>query len=143
MNVFNFIGNKIDRYCNETFVSLSRTDITLLAAMCKYCRSQVVKKGFFNHVYAYYIPEYEEDLEIAKQIFEKNGIHMTEHVSHILTYEGEKVLRMDYSKVLNKEHIRKELQKISKKYNSLYAVGVGQERMKLQKQIQDLRQKQK
>ena len=76
--------------------TLNDEDITLLAFMCSFCAPDVTKKGVWSKHYAYYIPTKAEYLDIAKDLFEKNGIDVQLHYSFIMSKHGQDVLRMRY-----------------------------------------------
>ena len=75
---------------------LSDEDITLLAFMCSFCAPDVTKHGICSKHYAYYATTSIYDLDIAKYLFERNGIKMQVHHSHIRSSKGQDVLRMRY-----------------------------------------------
>ena len=80
----------------EERVDFSREDIDLLAFMCSFCSPYVTKKGICLAHYAYYIPHKDNDLYLAQDLFEKNGIKMQVHYSFIRSRHGQDVLRMKY-----------------------------------------------
>jgi hypothetical protein len=88
------------KFFNKQTVSKQTTfneeDIALLAFMCYFCAPDVTKKGFCLKHYAYYIPDKDKDLDIAKDLFETNGVNMQIHYSFIKGRHGQYVLRMRY-----------------------------------------------
>ena len=92
-------------------------DIALLAFMCKLCKPQIVKpwlKIFFQR-YAYYVPRNNDDLDLAKHLFERNGVNVSVYFSHIMGGAGQNVLRLNYGKSKNYEHDKDFFEKIREK----------------------------
>lgn len=122
------VWNKVANVC-----SLSESDIDLLAFMCRLCEPKITKDGFLTRHYAYYVPQDEEDLEIAKDIFAANGIPVREHLSGILYgMAKQKVLRVDYGDVANKDKLKQEMKRIEKR------CGVLMYKEENKKKIEDL-----
>lgn len=124
-------------------VFIPEQDVAILAMMCDYCNPKIRKPGLIDSYYAYYVPQYPEDIDIVKSIFERNGIHMEKHLSHVFGKDVCTVLRVKLNRVWNKNVIRNEMKKIEQKHSVLYFYAKQQEKTRLQKQIVDLRQKQK
>lgn len=124
-------------------VSIPDQDVALLAMMCDYCNSVVKKRGLINRYYGYYVPQHDEDIDVIKSIFERNGIHMETHLSHIFGAHAQLVLRVSYDFVWNGNKIKQEMEKIEREYNDLYLFKDSEKKANLQKQVMISRQKQK
>ena len=121
-------------------------DVALLGVMCRMCVPVVNKRHILVHpldLYAYYVPQLASDIDIAKEIFERNGIQMQIHYSHIVGREGQEVLRVNYAFATDKNKLVTEMNKIEQKYISLYTPGAKEEKAKLWQQVIELRQKQR
>ena len=121
-------------------------DVALLGVMCRMCSPVIRKKHIFFHIfdwYAYYVPQLESDIDIARDIFARNGINMDIHFSHITGSEGQEVLCINYAWCNDKNKLVHEMAKIEKKYISLYTPEAKEEKAKLWKQVIELRQRQK
>ena len=81
---------------SEEKVDFSKEDVALLASMCSFCSPYVIKRTICVTHYAYYIPHRDNDLDLAKDLFERNGIRMQVHYSFIKSRQGQYVLRMKY-----------------------------------------------
>jgi len=123
--------------------TISDKELVLLATMCQKCDPKVVKKSIITRCYAYYVPQHESFLESAKEIFIRNGIPMQEHWSNIMEDYEQKVLRTDYSNVKNPDILKQEMKRIKAKLDSMYETGKWLEKQELQKQIQELKEKQR
>lgn len=137
------ISKKLERPIFSNVQTIPEEDVALLAMMCRMCRPVKVKKYLLTHVYAYYVPQSESDIDVAQEIFERNGIRMDVHFSHIIDNVGQNVLRADYMLCADKNKLLQELKKIEQKYYSLYASNKKDEKVKLLQQISDLKTKQK
>lgn len=120
----------------EQSKSFNQEDIALLAFMAVMCAPDIVV-GFFKRHYAYYVPRYNCDLEIAKSIFEKNGVKVRVHFSHIYTSKGQDVLRLNYKCSKNYNYDRMFFKKISKEHGRLIPV---EEDDRLGQKVAELRQ---
>lgn len=119
-------------------------DVALLAVMCRECMPVIVKRRILiTSVYAYYIPQIESDIDIAKDLFAKHGITMEKHFSHIIDHDGQEVLRANYMFCTDNDLMVKNMQNIHDKYISLYTPGKKEEKAKLLQQVMELRQNQK
>ena len=98
---------------------MSGEDIVLLAAMCKLCRPKIVKGRFITREYAYFVPE-DKCIDIAKDLFAKNGIDMQIYFSYILGGAGRNVLRMNYKDSKNYNRDRDIFEKIRDKRIELF-----------------------
>lgn len=127
MKFLNFIEDKIKKYFDNPGITISEQDVDKLASMCEKCRSTVIKRGFLlNQKYAYYIPDNESNLTVAKEIFERNGIPMDVHFSYI-TGVGQNVLRINYRFFPDKENLRKEMKKIRQRSYLMQAKEIKQQ----------------
>ena len=119
-------------------------DVALLAAMCRECAPVVIRrKSLRTFVYAYYIPQDESDIAIAKNLFAKHGITMEIHFSHIIDYEGQNVLRTNYMFCTDNDLLVKNMQNIREKYVSLYMPQAKEEKLKIMRKVEELKQNQK
>ncbi len=140
------IKSRLEKPVFSHVQTISDSDVALLAVMCRMCSPVVTKKHIFFHIfdlYAYYVPQLESDINIAKDIFEKNGIMMNFHYSHIISREGQEVLRVNYATCSDKNKLVCEMTKIEQKYVSLYTPDSKEEKAKLWEQVIKLRQNQK
>jgi len=104
--------------------TISDADIEKLSVMCQLCEPKISKKeGFSEKCYAYYVPQYEKDLEEMKAIFVKCGIPVHEHLSGILGSYKQKVLRVDYKEVKNQDKLKHEMRRIKERMFALFASG--------------------
>lgn len=127
---------------DTTFKAMSEQDVALLAFMCRYCKPLIIKKELFRNVcYGYYVPCKEEDINIAQEIFVKNGINMVVHNSAILGENKQKVLRINYENVSDKVAFRKEMDRIKQKNHSLYLTDTKGEFAQLEKRFSELKQR--
>lgn len=110
-------------------------DIALLALMCNRCRIITFRKIFLKTKYFYYVPQSESYLDIAKNIFKKNGINMEEHFSHIIDYEGKNVLRINYTNCINNHNLYINMSNIHSKYAALFEKNAHSERQLLLNKI--------
>ena len=124
-------------------VSIPDQDVAILAMMCNYCRADVRKHGLIDRHYGYYVPLYDEDLDIAKSIFARNGVYMEKHLSNILGRSAQTVLRVNYDFLLNKNNVRQEVEKVERKFKALYLSRDNEEKVQLNGHILHLRQNQK
>ncbi len=120
MDLFKFLKSRNN--CSEV-ASVSDADIETLAVMCRHCEPKFSKKGFITRNYAYYVPQYEEDLEMAKNIFVKNGIPAKEYMSNIMGSRKEKVLRIDYRDVKSEDKLKHEMKRVKENMFSLFRSG--------------------
>ena len=125
MNFFKFLKS---RNSGAEIGSLSDSDIETLTVMCRHCEPMFSKKGFIKRHYAYYVPQYEEDLEVVKNIFLKNGIPAQEYMSNIMGPVKQKVLRIDYRDVKNKDKLKNEMKHIKENMFSWVVSGKWLER---------------
>lgn len=133
-----FLNNSVD-------FKMSKEDIGLLAQMCSGCY-MFVSKGIFSGKYAYYIPNNESDLTLAKEIFNRNNIDMQVHKSRIRNDLGEYVLRVKYNNGLNDVFIKDTMSSIYQKHIDLYSIcntKMKEERQMLRQKILELKQMQK
>ena len=108
------------------------------------CAPEITKNGVFGRsFYAYYATQQESDIQIAQEIFLRNGINMSVHNSYIFGLDKEPVLRVNYALCDNDYKLNQEMRKIEQKYYSLYTPGFKSEKAKLYQQLLELRQKQK
>jgi len=116
-------------------------DIAILAFMCVFCKKDVIKKGLFPVHYAYYIPDQEQDLDVAKMLFEQNGINVRAHYSHIRLGRGQYALRMRYwcNKDYDKE--RNFFNDIIEKRKNLFCNNSKEEEAMLNQKVAVLREK--
>ncbi len=137
------ISKKLEKPVFSNVQTIPDADVALLGIMCRMCAPVVTKRHIFFHIfdfYAYYAPQMESDINIAKDIFAKNGIDMNVHYSHILGGEGQEVLRINYALCNNKNKLVHEMSKIEKKYTYLYTSEAKEEKAKLYEQLIELRQ---
>ena len=120
MKFFKFLKNKNN---GIEVGSMSDADIESLAIMCYVCKPKVSKKGFITRYYAYYITESRDDLEIAKEVFIRNGIPVQEHMSNIMSLYKQEVLRVDYEDIKNQDKLKQVMEKIDAKRAALYTLG--------------------
>lgn len=119
-------------------------DVALLAAMCRECAPVVIRrKALHTFVYAYYIPQDESYIEIAQDLFAKHGVTMEKHFSHIIDYEGQNVLRTNYMFCTDNNLLVKNMQNIREKYVSLYMPWSKEEKLKIMRKVEELKQNQK
>lgn len=117
------ITSRLEKPIFSDVKTMPDEDVALLASMCKMCSPVVTKRHVFIHVldlYAYYAPQSESDINIAKDIFARNGIQMDVHNSHIFGDEKQPVLRINYAMCTNKNKLVQEMTRIKQKYYSLY-----------------------
>ena len=144
MKFLKVIKEKLDIGFSKSVVSMSEHDVNMLAIMCKYCRCNVVKHGHLTRsFYAYYISQDEADMEIAKKIFAKYGIHMEIHETRMLGSDKQKALRINYLFTLDPVAVKNEIKKVERKHSALYKVENQQEKMNLQKQLMEFKQRQR
>ncbi|MBR3510730.1 MAG: hypothetical protein IKN73_01565 [Alphaproteobacteria bacterium] len=134
--------NRLPKLNLQEIKPLSEEDVALLAYISIMCEAQVSKQSVFTTSYAYYIPGYDSDLDIVKNLFSKSGIRFQEHYTHI-TGIKQKALRVNYSLCLDKDGVFKQMWKIRQKYKDIYAEGKQKERILLQQRITKLRQNQR
>ena len=140
------IAAKFEKPIYSDVKTIPAEDVALLGVMCRLCVPLVNKRYIFAHpfnLYAYYVPQLASDINIAKDIFERNGIQMKVHYSHILGIEGQEVLRVNYAFATDKNKLVTEMNKIEQKYISLYTPEAKEEKSKLWQQVIKLRQNQK
>lgn len=99
MNFIKILKTKL--FTKTVKESSKEDDIALLAYICQICEPCIIKQNFFVKYYAYYVPESDCYLDIAKDVFKQNDIKMQVHYSYILGGSGKNVLRMDYRKSKN------------------------------------------
>lgn len=137
------ISQRLERPIFSNVQTIPEKDVALLAVMCRMCRPVTVRKYILAHIYAYYIPQLESDIYIAQKIFEKNGIRMDVHFSHIIDNVGQNVLRTDYGLCADKDKLLHGMKRIEQKFYSLYTPEAKEEKIKLWNQVIELRTKQK
>lgn len=140
------ITNRLEKPVFSDVKTMPDEDVALLAIMCKMCSPVVTKRHIFIHVldlYAYYAPQSESDINIAKDIFARNGIQMDVHDSRIFGDERQPVLRINYAMCTNKNKLVQEMTRIEQKYYSLYTAEARSEKAILWRQLMELRQNQK
>ena len=101
MNFIELLKTKLFVKAVQKTEESSAEDIALLAYICQTCEPYIVKQNFFFNHYAYYVPQSEWHLDIAKDIFKQNNIKMQVHYSYILGGSGRNVLRMNYNRSKN------------------------------------------
>ena len=126
---------------------MSEEDVALLAHMCSVCYPHVRKKGLFlfSPDYAYYVPNDKSDLDLAKEIFSKNGINMELHWSRLRSDFGENVLRIEYGLRVNNDYVENTMVKIAHKHRDLYNMyskRENQERIALKQKIAEMKKRQ-
>lgn len=116
---------------------MSDSDICLLATMCRLSKARVQKTAS-PFVYAYYVPNDEKYMGLAKSIFAKSNITMRTHFSRIVSMEGMDVLRTNYLRYNNPTVLEDNMLKIRQKHLGLFQTGSSQERREYSKQIEQL-----
>ena len=148
MRFFKMLNDKLKSGFQMPVFSKVKTipegDIALLAIMCKMCAPEVKKANILGkRFYAYYATQQESDIQIAQEIFVRNGINMSVHNSYIFGSYKEPVLRVNYALCDNDYKLNQEMRKIEQKYYSLYTPDFKSEKAKLYQQLLELRQHQK
>ena len=139
------IASKLEEPIYSNVQTIPEEDVALLGVMCRMCSPVVIRKHIFFHIfdlYAYYVPQLESDIDIAKDIFARNGINMKIHYSHILGSEAQNVLRINYAFCSDNNKLVNEMSKIEQKYISLYTPGAKEEKAKLWNKVISIRLKQ-
>lgn len=123
-------------------------DVSLLAMMCMVCDPVVTIKSFFGIVkerYAYYIPNSDTELEIAKGLFSNHGIQMHVHSSRYMSGGGteQKILRAKYGILTDSDKIYRFARRIELRRLDLFKTEAIDERKILNKQIEKLKEQYK
>ncbi len=113
-------------------------DIALLALMCNKCSIITFRKIFLQTKYFYYVPQSESYLDIAKDIFNKNGINMEVHFSHIIDYEGRNVLRINYENCINNHNLYTNMSRIHNQSIALFEKKTHSKRQLLLNKIKTI-----
>ena len=145
-NLKDKIAAKMEKPVFSDVQTIPEQDVALLGVMCRMCSPVTTRPHIFFHLfdlYAYYVPQFEGDINIAKEIFARNGIQMNIHSSHIFGQEKQNVLRINYALCNDKNKLVHEMSKIEKKYIALYKPELKEEKAKLWNRVIELRQKQK
>ena len=122
---------------------INAEDVAVLAYMCRVCAPCVVKRGLIPRRFAYYIPTEESDLQLAKDLFKKNGINMRVHFSHMASSKGQNALRMNYRYSKNYERDRDFFEQIKQKKRELFYNSVHEEEEHLLQRTAQLREQQR
>lgn len=115
-------------------------DIAVLAYMCLVCVPCVVKHGFIPRRFAYYIPADKNNLDIAKDLFKKNGINVHVHFSYMASSKGQNALRMNYRSSKNYEQDRIFFKEIRQKKRELFYSSVHEEEELISQKIAQLKE---
>lgn len=138
---------KTVKYTENRSVSwMPQEDIDMLASMCMMCVPVVKQRKFiFSKYYSYFVTSPETEINIAKSIFEKSGIHMHVHYSGIVSGEEREVLRTDFEKYESRDakRIMMIMEKIENNYIYLYSPQGKQKRQELSRKLNELHQNQK
>ena len=131
--MFKFLKNR-----SNQDTPFDESDIALLAFMCMACKPLVIKRKIMARSYAYYIPDGEEYLYVAQDLFKKNGIQPKVYFSYIVNVSGQYVLRVDYRRSKNCERDSEFFEKIKAKKREMFYGDMKDEEMRLAQMAQQL-----
>lgn len=91
-NIKQKLVKKVPETTSEN-VTFSQEDIAVLAYMSLTCKPIIVGGIFGKNVYSCYIPYDKADINLARQLFAKNGINMEKYTTTIISSDGLPALR--------------------------------------------------